>query len=313
MTVAERTSTAEFDAALAYLPERLALAAAEAERGIRAAATEIRLRLDAPLTLTSGGTNIPLNGGGACDLRGAYRVTRGEIDGCVAALCEGSPHAQAENIRRGFIMASGGVRAGVCGASEYTADAPLGAVTAVNIRVPRFIEIADDPVTGLVRRDGLCGILVYSPPAMGKTTLLRFAAAALSRGGHGLAPRRVVLADERRELYMPRHMSGGLLDVFSGCPKHIAIETAVRTMNPELIICDEIGGEDETEAILGAATCGIPLIASAHAGSVTQLYAKPRLRLLLGEGIFDWLVGLSFDGRKMTWTVGRCGIAETRV
>ena len=32
----------------------------------------------------------------------------------------------------------------------------------------------------------------------------------------------------------------GIADVFSGCPKHTAVEILTRTMSPEVIICDEI-------------------------------------------------------------------------
>ena len=63
-------------------------------------------------------------------------------------------------------------------------------------------------------------------------------------------------------------------------------------MSPQYIICDEIGSEAETEAMLQSLHTGTSFIASAHAGSADELYRRPQLRLLFQSGVFHTVVML---------------------
>ena len=65
---------------------------------------------------------------------------------------------------------------------------------------------------------------------------------------------------------------------------------ALRTLAPDILACDEIGGEGETAAILSSAGAGVPLLATAHGESFAQIARRPALRPLLEAGIFDRLV-----------------------
>jgi stage III sporulation protein AA len=138
-------------------------------------------------------------------------------------------------------------------------------------------------------------MIIYSPPSEGKTTLLRFLTNSLSKGLYGLPKYRTALVDERREVYIQEKMSGGLLDVLYGYKKADGIECATRTLNPEVIICDEIGGLEDTESILNAQNSGVPFIATTHAGSVNQLMNKPNIKTLVEGNIFSYLIGISLD------------------
>jgi len=142
--------------------------------------------------------------------------------------------------------------------------------------------------------------MIYSPPGEGKTTLLRELAYRLSRGDR---PYRTVLIDTRGELYDSANMSGGLLDVYTGYPKAMAIELATRTMNPECLICDEIGSKDEAEAILAAQNTGVPLIASCHAADMHGLLRRPNLRILHDARIFEMYIGIRRTGNKTDFTI----------
>ena len=64
---------------------------------------------------------------------------------------------------------------------------------------------------------------------------------------------------------------------------------ATRLLSPEVILCDEIGGKEEAEAILGAAGGGVMFFATAHAASFRQARARPFLRLLLETEVFSYL------------------------
>ena len=71
---------------------------------------------------------------------------------------------------------------------------------------------------------------------------------------------------------------------------------AVRTLSPQIIICDEIGDYEEAMALVASHNCGVPLIASAHAASIDELLTRTGIRLLHDAGIFGAYVGISRKG-----------------
>ena len=143
------------------------------------------------------------------------------------------------------------------------------------------------------------GVLIYSPPGIGKTTLLRSVAVMLASGGwsEGTEPLRTVVIDTRGELAFASEGRDLCLDVLSGYPRRRGIEIATRCLNAEVIICDEIGDYEEAMSLVASHNCGVPLIASAHAGSVNQLLSRTGLRLLHEAKIFGAYVGIERDGR----------------
>ena len=88
-----------------------------------------------------------------------------------------------------------------------------------------------------------------------------------------------------------------MLDVLVGYPRDVGIEIAVRSMGAELVICDEIGGIPDAHAILRAANCGVPIMASAHAAGVDELLRRPSLQMLHRAAVFGAYVGIERDGR----------------
>ena len=302
--------TGEVDYYLKFLPEYAGRAVDNAGDEVKARLTEIRLRENAPLSLTVGRENMLIDAQGRrAGINGCVRVSKGELALCVNKLCDGSYHAQADNIRNGFIITGAGHRVGVCGKIIYNGrEVIIDEVTSVNMRVNRFVAFPECRILELIKKRGLAGILIYSPPGGGKTTLLRYIAAALSKGLHGLKKYRTALIDERRELYMESKMRGGLLDIFYGYRKCDGIDCATRTLNPDIIICDEIGALEDTQAILSAQNSGVPLIATTHAGSLAQLSRKPNINALTENGVFEYLVGIRLgDDNIIRYEIERCG------
>ena len=84
-----------------------------------------------------------------------------------------------------------------------------------------------------------------------------------------------------------------LCDLLTGYPKAAAIELATRVMNPQVIICDELGGEAETRALLSATNAGVPVIATAHAASTKGLLSRPTIKALHDNRVFDAYVGIT--------------------
>jgi stage III sporulation protein AA len=101
----------------------------------------------------------------------------------------------------------------------------------------------------------------------------------------------------------PQNDLGWSCDILSGYPKAQGIITAVRTLSPQVIICDEIGGMDEAKGIIDSINAGVKVIASAHAASFSELLRRPAIVSLLESGAFEKAVMLS--GPSQAGTIRR--------
>lgn len=279
---------------MSEIPEQIRLALPERVRGEienRAAELgrieEIRLHCGRRVTLTADGRNLPIS----CVL------TREEIDRMLTRLCGGSVYAFRDTIAEGYISLRGGIRVGVCGRAAMSGGKNYGVydIDTLAIRIPhRSPPLGGEIVRILEEMNFTRGVLIYSPPGVGKTTLLRSLAVMLSSGDR---PRRVSVIDSRGELAFALDSPSLCLDILTGYPKRAGIELAARTLGSQVIICDEIGNRAEAEAICEAHNCGVPLIATAHAASVRELLGRTGIGLLHRAGCFGAYVGLSRHGR----------------
>lgn len=287
--------------ALGFLPRPIAEAVEKAS--LRETISEIRLRQDLPLSVTVSGENRLLDlRGRVCGVRSALRASERDIQSTVFSLCEGSIYRHAQTLQRGFLVTEHGVRAGFatrCLRDESgRARTALSDFVGVNLRIPRAVYGVADELLDFYRREGFSSTLVFSPPGEGKTTLLRDLALSLSVG-RLKRPLRVAVIDERGELF-PRQSDfakgGGLLDLLTGHRKAEGIELATRLLSPQIIVCDELGGEDETEALLSAQHSGVLFVASVHAKTREELVRKPNVRALIQGGLFSVFCRLEWDG-----------------
>ncbi len=144
-------------------------------------------------------------------------------------------------------------------------------------------------------------MLIYSPPGVGKTTALR---ALAGRIGSGRDARRVAVVDERCE-FRPEDYAHAAVDILAGYKRALGIEIATRTMNPEVIMVDEIGGATEADAMLGMLHSGVPLIASAHASSLEEVKRKQNIARLVASGVFRTFAGLRREGSDYTCRIDK--------
>jgi stage III sporulation protein AA len=214
-------------------------------------------------------------------------VTQEEIHQIFSRMCGGSLYAYEETLKQGYIPLEGGIRAGICGSAACEGGKVIGVhnITGLMIRIPHAVAVETESLLqSLFATEGLHGMLIYAPPGVGKTTLLRALAKSISSPRYG---RHTVIVDTRGELNVDLNDPDLQLDVLSGYPRDVGIEIAVRTLGAEVIVCDEIGSMEDARATLGAANCGVPLIASAHARSIHELMERPAIKLLHRAHVFD--------------------------
>lgn len=273
--------TGQERAALSYLPDRLSDEVRKYAALYGGMINEIRLRSGGPLSVTVMGENV------VCKTF----VSDKECSDTFMRLCRNSLYSCTDTLREGFITTPEGIRAGVCGRAvlENGEVMSVAGAAAICIRIPRRIAGAGDVAYELLRETNFTkGIIVWSVPGVGKTTVLRELSVRLGSGG---APLRVAVIDTRHEIGVGIEKTG-LVDILDGYPRAKGIEIAKRTMSPQIIVCDEIATPEDTAAILEAAEAGIPVAASAHAGSRAELFRQAHLRSLMASETFGAYVGL---------------------
>ena len=223
-------------------------------------------------------------------------IPRDEIREILIRMCGGSLYAFADSIEKGFVSLSDGIRVGVCGRASVSKNQITGVydIDTLNIRLPHKIHDIGDEICELLCNNSFSGgLLIYSKPGEGKTTLLRAVIKKLA-AGYGGKIRRVGVVDSRSELCSHELDRGKLsVDCLIGYPKALGIEICTRTMNSEIIVCDEIGGEkEEADAIIAAGNCGVPLIATSHADNVRSLLNRSNIRALHKAAVFSFYIGI---------------------
>lgn len=270
---------------ISILPPRLR---AEVDSLGKKTAQNIRLRINSPPELNCTGLTHWLSG----------RVTRDDLNYCINTASRYSPWAAA-TINKGYITAKGGHRIGICGEAVVKNGEVYGIrnLSSICIRVARdFPGISGD----LMKNSG--SILILGAPGWGKTTLLRDLIRQKSADGS-----HICVLDERDELYPEGLAREQRTDVLSGCPKSQGVDILLRTMEPEIIAMDEITAREDCEALERAAWCGVSLMATAHASSLSDYLHRDIYAPLVKQNLFENIVILRKDKswyleRSKGWT-----------
>lgn len=263
---------------------------------------EIRLYENKNVILCFGKENTFLNKNGQVsryfedDL---LTLKKGDIEEIFKAFCQYSIHSYLEEIKKGFITIHGGHRVGVYGTvvTEDRKVITIKDISSLNIRISRqIIGCSNDLVFNLFNKY-VYSTLIVGVPNSGKTTLLRDIVRNLS-GDKRL--KKISVIDERGEisnisLNESLYNLGYVCDIYNLCPKEIGIEMALRAGSPDVIVCDEIGSDDDVKSMTKTMLSGVKVITTAHANTLDELLAKDNILKMLKKNIFEKIIFLDSD------------------
>ncbi len=254
---------------------------------------EIRLRVLKPIIIKEHDKETILTIDGQ-----AHILSKEELNKIFEMICSNSIYAYQEELANGFITIQGGHRIGITGKPLYK-DSKIYSmkdISSLNIRIARqLLGCAGSIIEKILYEN----ILIVALPGVGKTTLLRDIIRQISNSG-----KNVGIVDERSEIAasykgIPQNDIGIRSDVIDGVYKADGIKMLVRSMKPDYIATDEIGNDDDIEAIKYAINAGVKIIATAHGGSVEDLKRRKKLYELVEEKIFQKIIFID-KNRKIT-------------
>lgn len=226
----------------------------------------------------------------------SHEIMRGaQVGELLVYLSNYSLYAYEDELRQGFLSLPGGHRVGLVGRAvlEKGQIRTMTEISSLNIRFAHEVKgCADALMPYLWEKGRLMHTLIVSPPGGGKTTLLRDCIRQISDGRAGRRGRTVGVVDERSELAgsfrgIPGNDLGMRTDVLDGCPKAEGMMLLIRSMAPEVVAVDEIGGRDDLEALASAMRCGCALLSTVHGGSLEELEENPALKGVMERKMFE--------------------------
>lgn len=256
---------------------------------------EIRIRVGKPVMINYKGKFIALSDSkdfssnlilGSSDL----------INYILSVATKQSIYAYNEQIKECYITTDSGIRIGLCGLVVYNNGqvSTIKNITSINIRVPHQVLNCSEKIINLITSgNSIKNTLIISPPGAGKTTLVRDIVNKIS---NEKKVQNILVIDERFEIAGLQNFImdiGDFVDVISGCEKSYAFKNALKTMNPKVIVTDELSKEEDIDAIKQASRSGVKVIATAHANDILDLKMKNYFDVIIRDKYFERIIVLS--------------------
>lgn len=268
-----------------FFPEELR---AEMDMLLPGELQEIRIRAERPTAFVTATRTVFM----------PWFPEKAQLAALVEGLSEHSLYARTEETRQGYITLRGGHRMGLCGHVVHSDDqSVLSGIGSVCIRIAGEWPGCADTLLACMG-DTLQSVLVIGPPGSGKTTLLRDLTRQLASGRRAC---QIAVVDERSELAacvggIPQLHIGESTDVLDGLRKQEAFTWLLRSMSPQLIVTDELGGDADAAAVLDAIHSGIAVCASVHGSSLQDAASRPAIAALMSRRVFGLYAVLSPEG-----------------
>ena len=264
---------------------------------------EIRIKVGKPIILILSNEEKVLN----------YVTTNDEVKGILVKISNYSLYAYEEEIKQGYITIKGGHRVGIAGECVISNGEikTIKNISSLNIRISKAVVGSAKKIMPIITGgDRIYNTLIVSPPKCGKTTILRDIAKNISNGVYslGLKGKKVVIIDERSEIAacyngVPQMDVGIRTDVLDNCLKKTGMIMAIRSLSPDVLICDEIGTLGEVEALNMAFNSGVNIVVTVHGFDIEDIYSRKVFKELIDESIIERVVILS--SRKGAGTIER--------
>ena len=249
---------------------------------------EIRIKVNKPVIINTANEELVLD----------YLVSKEELKYIITKISSYSLYAFEEEMRQGYITFRGGHRIGLAGQCVMEI---LRNISSINIRICKEVIGASNKIMPYISSfNKVYNTLIVSPPKCGKTTILRDIAKNISNGFSriNLKGKKVAIIDERSEIAacyngVPQMNVGIRSDVLDNCLKTNGIIMAIRSLSPEVIICDEIGTMHEIEALSMAFNSGVKMILTVHGIDLEDVSRRKSLKELIDENILERIIVLS--------------------
>lgn len=271
----------EYYQAVRFLPSWLAHSLLELPTEQAGRVHEIRMRVGCPLLFTVDGEVQTFRELTGKDGKLTQKLNALQLEEIFDTLCGGSVHSHQNEIAAGYISLSGGCRVGIGGRflEHPEQGVVLQQLRSLNLRIARQkLVFLPDELQSLLN-GSFTGMLLVGEPDSGKTTLLRSIAQYLVR-----QKRQTAVIDERGELF-PAQISlttqnTVMCDIISGIAKEKAVQMALRTLSPQVILLDELGGISEVSALEQGLFSGVDFVATLHASSLEEAFRRPQVQAL---------------------------------